>query len=756
MDESMTNSGDGPSQTLLPHDHVGAAHIARDEPMEQSVTEWQVVEHTQLSAQDHQSRPLDEGSVADGHDRSVAMADADHSGESNDSEDSEDSVESNDVDGSAAAAQRKRRRGSRGGQRRRKPTGTNGAERADDDGDTESVDEQSDGDDSQLSGSAAGYPTVAVASPPTAAGQRAPRQPKDGSRPGSESMQAPEHDPSLEPELPERPIEGKISDPLIAARVLVPRRPQVGDTMAPPPPPGKAPSKAARPAEKSGAGPAAGGRKHGSGDKLSDKVSDEPADKIAGEPDVSQKARKKRPSRSKKPGAAAIVDDAAVVERRKGRERNGRPVGRYLMAVQVRDNLTQVAVLEGRSLIEHYVSRPADDISQIHGNIYLGRVQNILPGMEAAFVDIATPKNAVLYRGDVQYDSEDLLEGSGGGKKKNELRIEQMLKAKQLIVCQVTKNPIGAKGARLTQDVSLPGRFVVLIPNSATFGISKRLPDDERKRLRSILDRVKPAEHGLIVRTAAESATEEELRADVQRLSATWNEIAKKAECARKSGRPALLYREPPLAVRVIREEFNAEYRNVVIDDRQLFEDIHGYVSALNPELADRVEFYDAVAEGLPLYERNHVHEQVHKALDRKVWLPSGGSLIIEHTEALTVIDVNTGKNVGSTNLEETVFYNNLEAAEEIARQLRLRDIGGIIVIDFIDMEIRENRKKVVDAFRSALSRDKTRTQVFDITELGLVEMTRKRIGEGLLTSFTDQCPNCEGRGVMIDLKLLE
>jgi ribonuclease E len=255
------------------------------------------------------------------------------------------------------------------------------------------------------------------------------------------------------------------------------------------------------------------------------------------------------------------------------------------------------------------------------------------------------------------------------------------------------------------------------------------------------------------VRTAAEHATEEELRADMRLLLDQWATIESKAA---KVQRPALLYREPELAVRVIREEFNAEYRGVVIDDRRLFEEVRDYVAAFNPELADRIEFYDADAEGLPVFERHHVHEQVHKALDRKVWLPSGGSLIIEHTEALTVIDVNTGKNVGKSNLEETVFHNNMEAAEEIAKQLRLRDIGGIIVIDFIDMEIKGNRAKVVEAFRAALARDKTRTQVFDISDLGLVEMTRKRIGEGLLTEFSEACPNCEGRGVLVDHSLLD
>ena len=438
--------------------------------------------------------------------------------------------------------------------------------------------------------------------------------------------------------------------------------------------------------------------------------------------------------------------DAEIIERRRGRERNGRPVGRYLMCVQVRDGVTQAAVMEGRSLIEHYVSRPADDVGQIHGNIYIGQVQNVLPGMEAAFVDISTPKNAVLYRGDVQFDGDDV-------ETKDTARIEHILRSRQMILCQVTKNPIGAKGARLTQEVSLPGRFVVLIPNSKTYGISKRLDDSERRRLRHILDRVKPAHHGVIVRTAAEHATEHELTADMTRLLDEW---AKIEEAAKGATSPKLLYREPELAVRTIREEFNAEYRGVVIDDRELFEEVRSYVADFNPELADRVEYFDRDAEPLSLFETQHVHEQLHKALDRKVWLPSGGSLIIEHTEALTVIDVNTGKNVGTSNLEQTVFQNNLEAAQEVAHQLRLRDIGGIIVIDFIDMEIKDNRRKVIDSFRQALSRDKTRTQVFDISELGLVEMTRKRIGEGLLTAFTGECPECAGRGVKVDFGLLD
>lgn len=451
--------------------------------------------------------------------------------------------------------------------------------------------------------------------------------------------------------------------------------------------------------------------------------------------------------RDSRGGRDHVDTEAELIARRKGKERDGRPLGRYLMCVHVRNDLTQVALLEGRSLTEHYVSRPADDATQIHGNIYLGKVQNVLPGMEAAFVDIATPKNAVLYRGDVQFDKEDVVEQGP------EPRIEHVLKRGQLILCQVTKNPIGEKGARLTQEVSLPGRFVVLIPDSKTYGISKRLPENERRRLRNVLDRIKPEEHGLIVRTAAENATEHELATDMKQLVERWDRIKQQAT---KASSPTLLYREPSLAVRVIREEFSSDYRGIVIDDRELYEEVRDYIGAFNPEFVDRVEFWDEKREGLPLFEQHRVVEQLRKALDPKVWLPSGGSLVIEHTEALTVVDVNTGKNVGKTNLEETVLGNNLEAAEEIARQLRLRDIGGIIVIDFIDMEVKENRRKVVEAFRRALARDKTRTQVFDISELGLVQMTRKRIGEGLLTAFADTCQACHGRGVIVDTDLLE
>ncbi|MFI5048061.1 MAG: Rne/Rng family ribonuclease [Acidimicrobiia bacterium] len=442
--------------------------------------------------------------------------------------------------------------------------------------------------------------------------------------------------------------------------------------------------------------------------------------------------------------ALALDDD--VLERRRGRTRKGRPAGRYMMCVHVLEGgHTHIAVLEGRNLVEHTLATPHGNDS-IDGNIYLGRVQNVLPGMEAAFVDISTPKNGVLYRGDVAFDKADI---EGGGRPK----IERMLKNGQTVIVQVTKNPIAHKGARLTQEVSLAGRFLVMVPGEPeTYGISKRLPDDERKRLRRILDDLRPDDAGLIVRTAAEGATRDELERDVRRLRSQWEQIS---ALAGKSKQAKLLYQEPDLVLRLIREEFTKEYRGIAIDDRALYESTRAYVEAMAPELADRVEFYDTEEEGLPIFERFHVSEQLLKALDRKVWLPSGGSLVIERTEALTVIDVNTGKNVGKSNLEETVFQNNLEAAEEVARQLRLRDIGGIIVIDFVDMEIVKNQNETMRVFRDALARDKTRTQAFEMSELGLVEMTRKRISEGLVESFSQTCPTCHGRGFVLDEELI-
>ena len=445
------------------------------------------------------------------------------------------------------------------------------------------------------------------------------------------------------------------------------------------------------------------------------------------------------------------VDEKSLKGRR-GRTRKGQAVGRYLMCVHVTKQATLIAVLEGRRLIEFRVSHPADDISQIHGNIYLGRVQNVLPGMETAFVDIGTPKNAVLYRGDVQYDPDEIESGRANGGKA-EPRIEDLLRPKQQVLCQVTKNPIGEKGARLTQDVSLAGRFVVLVPNSSGFGISKRLPEGERKRLRSIIERVRPKGHGLIMRTAAEKVTAAEIKRDVERLVGQWGEIEK---LAASSEAPALLYREPEAPLRLIREELNADYRGVIIDDKDLYSQASGYISSIIGPLSDRVQYYDTSKEKLPLFERYYVIEQLRKALEPKVWLASGGSLIIEHTEALTVVDVNTGKNVGKSSLEETVLANNLEAADELARQLRLRDIGGIIVVDFVDMEQAANRNQVTKRFRDALARDKTRTQVLDISGLGLLEMTRKRSGEGLLETLSDICGECSGRGFRLLEELVD
>ena len=617
-------------------------------------------------------------------------------------------------DGGAATAEtprKRRRRGSRGGRKRSKPRS---------DGQTPA--------EPAVVDDAPATPSAARSSGPQAPGQ--PAEATELAAPGDGAD-------DRVPELPDLHREGRPASVEAAAKAVVrkasppgaPAKPKIGDTI---PADALRTAEPAKPAEDGGEGSKRRRRRRGGRGRSS------------GSGGNQQQGRPVEAVIAHEP----VELDEETLERRRGRERKGRPVGRYMMTVHVTPRATQIAVLEGRSLIEHYVSRPSDDVSQIHGNIYLGRVQNVLPGMEAAFVDIGTPKNAVLYRGDVHYDPEDIEGGTTAGRP----RIEDVLKAGQTILCQVTKNPIGAKGARLTQEVSLPGRFVVLIPNSSTYGISKRLPDEERKRLRGILDRVKPAQHGVIVRTAAESVTTEEIEDDVRRLLSQWAQVE---GLAKRSKAPALLYREPDMAVRVIREEFSQEYRSVLIDNRELYVAVRDYVASISPELADRVEYYDPEAEPLPMFERHHVHEQLHRALDRKVWLPSGGSLIIERTEALTVIDVNTGKNVGRSSLEETVFKNNLEAAVEIARQLRLRDIGGIIVVDFIDMERRDNREEVARVFRDALSRDKTRTQVFEISELGLCEMTRKRIGEGLLESFADRCPECEGRGVLIDKELL-
>jgi ribonuclease E len=431
-------------------------------------------------------------------------------------------------------------------------------------------------------------------------------------------------------------------------------------------------------------------------------------------------------------------------DRKKERDRARRPepevvqppeVDRKQMLVRRTPHQTQIVVLEGALLVEHYVAR--EHRRSLAGNIYLGRVRNVLPGMEAAFIDFGESKNGVLYAGDVQ------VEGQNGSKRRP--RIEKALKVGDEVLVQVVKDAMGHKGARLTNQISLPGRYLVLAPQSDMRGISRRLEDAERERLRRIIAGLRPEGFGAIVRTAAEGASNEDIKADIDRLVETWEEIQRQKP---KGGAPRLLYEEPSLVIRVIREHFTRDFRRLMIDDPGIHDEVVAYLEATDPALVKKVKLYGG--EGLPLFERFHVEDQLRKALDRKVWLPSGGHIVVDRTEALTVIDVNTGKFVGHSNLEETVLQNNLEAADEIAHQLRLRDIGGIIVIDFIDMEIARNRDQVLLKLRESLARDKTRTQVFEISNLGLVEMTRKNVSEGLLESFSHVCPECAGRGVVL------
>jgi ribonuclease E len=406
---------------------------------------------------------------------------------------------------------------------------------------------------------------------------------------------------------------------------------------------------------------------------------------------------------------------------------------RKQMLVRVLPHQTQVVILEGPVLVEHYVA--GSDRTSLVGNVYLGKVRNVLPGMEAAFIDFGAAKNGVVYAGDLK----------STGAANAGVRIEEVLKPGDDVVVQVVKDAMGAKGARLTAQVSLPGRYLVLVPDSDVQGISRRLPDEVRAQLREILREVRPKGYGVIVRTAAIGASREEIQADIQRLLERWEEIQKAQ--TEQGDVPRILYEEPDLLIRVIREHFTPDFRRLLIDDRDSHENVVTYLSETAPDLLGKVSLYE---DELPLFERFHVEDQLRKALDRKVWLPSGGHLIIDQTEALTVIDVNTGKFVGSSNLEETVLQNNLEAAAEIARQLRLRDIGGIIVIDFIDMEILKNREAVLKKLRESLARDKTRTQVFEVSNLGLVEMTRKNVSAGLLETFSEVCPTCNGRGVIL------
>jgi ribonuclease E len=408
--------------------------------------------------------------------------------------------------------------------------------------------------------------------------------------------------------------------------------------------------------------------------------------------------------------------------------------GRKQMLVRVHPHQTQVVVLEGPVLVEHYVAR--EDRASTVGNIYLGKVRNVLPGMEAAFVDFGASKNGVLYADDVASES------SRGGARRP--RIEEVLSEGQEVLIQVVKDAMGAKGARLTGLPSLPGRYLVLVPDSDSQGISRRLPEEERDRLRDVIAQVKPDGYGVIVRTAAMHASAEEIAADITRLVKIWEKI--KADSS-GGGAPRPVYVEPDLLIRAIREHFTPDFRRLLIDDRHAHDKVGDYLRATAPDLVAKVQLYE---DEMGLFERFHVEDQLRKALDRRVYLPSGGHLVIDRTEALTVIDVNTGRFVGSSSLEETVLQNNLEAAEEIGRQLRLRDIGGIIVIDFIDMEVEGNQAKVLRRLRETLARDKTRTQVFEVSHLGLVEMTRKNVSAGLLESFSEPCPTCNGRGMLL------
>lgn len=402
------------------------------------------------------------------------------------------------------------------------------------------------------------------------------------------------------------------------------------------------------------------------------------------------------------------------------------------MLVHAEPGGTQIAVLEEGKAVEFYVAREED--RSIAGNVYVGRVQNVLPGMEASFVDIGESRNGVLYAGEV---------GIAGDEGDEIPRIETVLKSGQTILVQVTKDPMRAKGARLTALVSLAGRHLVLVPRAESLGVSRRLSDGERQRLRDIAQEIRPQGHGLIVRTAAEGAGRADIERDLERLLELWGEIEAKAT---KSKAPALVYEEPELELRVIRDLFNREITRCIVDNEIIESTLRDYVRTTTPDLDHRLELYQG---DLPIFEEYRILEQIKKSLDRKVWLPSGGHLVFDRTEAMTVIDVNTGKFVGKTNLEETVFRNNKEALIEVARQLRLRDIGGIIVIDFIDMENSSNRDEVIKLFRRELDRDRTRTQVFDITPLGLVQMTRKNVSAGIVETFSDACPTCEGRGIV-------
>jgi len=455
---------------------------------------------------------------------------------------------------------------------------------------------------------------------------------------------------------------------------------------------------------------------------------------IKGSTRLEAKKQRRREGRESGRRRPPVITESEFLARRESVERT--------MVVRQRGDRTQIAVLEDGVLVEHYVNRTSHQ--SYVGNVYLGKVQNVLPSMEAAFVDIGKGRNAVLYAGEVNFDASG-LEGQPK-------RIESALKAGQSVIVQVTKDPVGHKGARLTSQVSLPGRYLVYVPGASMTGISRKLPENERTRLKSILKKVTPEHAGVIVRTAAEGAAETELDLDITRLAAQWEAIEKKAKTA---SAPALLHGEPDLTVRVVRDVFNEDFAKLIVSGDEGWEIIDEYVRFVAPHLADRISRWDNDAAADDVFAAYRIDEQLMKALERKVWLPSGGSLVIDRTEAMTVIDVNTGKFTGQGgNLEETVTRNNLEAAEEIVRQLRLRDVGGIVVIDFIDMVLESNRDLVLRRLTECLARDRTKHQVAEVTSLGLVQMTRKRVGAGLLEAFSTQCECCSGRGVILTLEV--
>jgi ribonuclease E len=448
---------------------------------------------------------------------------------------------------------------------------------------------------------------------------------------------------------------------------------------------------------------------------------------VSGSTRLEAKRQRRRDGREQRRTRPPILSESEFLARREAVDRT--------MVIRQKNDRTQIAVLEDKVLVEHYVTRASS--SSMVGNVYLGRVQNVLPSMEAAFVDIGRGRNAVLYAGEVNWDVTG-LEG-------RTRTIEQALKSGDSVLVQVTKDPIGTKGARLTSHIALSGRHLVYVPHGNASGISRKLSDIERKRLRDVLKNLVPDGAGVIVRTAAEGASEDDLERDVKRLQAQWEAIQEKSG---SSSAPALLYEEPELVVRVVRDLFNEDFRELVIQGNDAYESVEPYLSHVSPDLVGRVKRYTGVND---VFADLRIDEQLIKALDRRVFLPSGGSLVIDRTEAMTVVDVNTGKYTGAGgNLEETVTRNNLEAAEEIVHQLRVRDLGGIIVIDFIDMVLESNRELVLRRLTECLGRDRTKHQVTEITSLGLVQMTRKRVGQGLLEAFSETCEVCKGRGLII------